>query len=70
MNGLNAAFVFRSCAPSQVCVYGLEKLCEIYEIELETHHRALCDARATSFLLNLINQKREAGLPSALEDAA
>jgi len=41
--------------------YGLGKLCEFYGIELETHHRALCDARATSFLLNLINQKREAG---------
>jgi len=50
--------------------YGLGKLCELYGIELETHHRALCDARATGYLLNLINQKREAVLPSALEDAA
>ena len=50
--------------------YGLGKLCEFYGIELETHHRALCDARATGHLLNLINQKREAALPSALEDAA
>jgi DNA polymerase III subunit epsilon len=50
--------------------YGLGKLCEFYGIELETHHRALCDARATSFLLNLINQKREAAEPSVLEDAA
>ena len=50
--------------------YGLGKLCEFYGIELKTHHRALCDARATSHLLNLINQKREAALPSALEDAA
>jgi len=50
--------------------YGLGKLCEFYGIELETHHRALCDARATSFLLNLINQKREAGDASVLEDAA
>ena len=50
--------------------YGLGKLCELYGTELETHHRALCDARATSFLLNLINKKREAALPSALEDAA
>jgi DNA polymerase-3 subunit epsilon len=50
--------------------YGLAKLCELYGIELETHHRALCDARATSFLLNLINQKREAADASVLEDAA
>ena len=50
--------------------YGLGKLCEFYGIELKTHHRALCDARATGHLLNLINQKREAALPSALEDAA
>ena len=27
--------------------YGLGKLCDLYGIELETHHRALCDARAT-----------------------
>ena len=39
--------------------YGLGKLCEVYGIELETHHRALCDARATGHLLNLINAKRE-----------
>lgn len=38
--------------------YGLGKLCEIYGIELENHHRALCDARASAHLLNLINQKR------------
>ena len=38
--------------------YGLGKLCEIYGIELENHHRALCDARASVHLLNLINQKR------------
>jgi DNA polymerase-3 subunit epsilon len=50
--------------------YGLRKLCEFYGIELKTHHRALCDARATGHLLNLINQKREAAMPSALEDAA
>jgi DNA polymerase III epsilon subunit-like protein len=50
--------------------YGLGKLCEFYGIELKTHHRALCDARATSHLLTLINQKREAAAPSALEDAA
>ncbi|MHC2621515.1 DNA polymerase-3 subunit epsilon [Bradyrhizobium huanghuaihaiense] len=38
--------------------YGLGKLCEIYGIALENHHRALCDARASVHLLNLINQKR------------
>jgi DNA polymerase-3 subunit epsilon len=38
--------------------YSLGSLCEIYEIELEDHHRALCDARAAGHLLNLINQKR------------
>jgi DNA polymerase-3 subunit epsilon len=49
--------------------YSLGNLCELYGIELETHHRALCDARATSYLLTLINQKREAAEP-VLEDAA
>ena len=38
--------------------YGLGKLCEIYGIELDNHHRALCDARASAHLLNLINRKR------------
>jgi DNA polymerase III subunit epsilon len=38
--------------------YGLGKLCEIYHIELDNHHRALCDARASAHLLNLINRKR------------
>lgn len=38
--------------------YGLGKLCETYGISLVNHHRALCDARATAQLLNLINQKR------------
>ena len=42
--------------------YGLGKLCEVYGIELETHHRALCDARATGHLLNLMNVKREQGV--------
>jgi DNA polymerase III subunit epsilon len=51
--------------------YGLGKLCELYGIELETHHRALCDARATTRLLNLINQKREAAIaPDFTEEAA
>jgi DNA polymerase-3 subunit epsilon len=39
--------------------YSLGKLCILYEIPLETHHRALCDAKAAAFLLNLINKKRE-----------
>src|SRR6202046_3037548 len=39
--------------------YSLGNLCETYGIELKEHHRALCDARATAGLLNLINQKRE-----------
>ncbi|MBR0925180.1 VRR-NUC domain-containing protein [Bradyrhizobium diazoefficiens] len=38
--------------------YGLGKLCDIYGISLDNHHRALCDARASAQLLNLINQKR------------
>lgn len=38
--------------------YGLGKLCEIYGISLDNHHRALCDARASVQLLNLINRKR------------
>jgi DNA polymerase-3 subunit epsilon len=50
--------------------YGLGKLCEVYGIELETHHRALCDAKAAAELLNLINRKREEENPSVLEDAA
>jgi DNA polymerase-3 subunit epsilon len=39
--------------------YGLGSLCGIYEISLEHHHRALCDAEAAARLLNLINRKRE-----------
>jgi DNA polymerase-3 subunit epsilon len=39
--------------------YGLGSLCEVYGIELDNHHRALCDARASVHLLNLINRKRE-----------
>src|ERR1700678_2960089 len=40
--------------------YSLGNLCETYNIDLEDHHRALCDARATAQLLNLINQQRDA----------
>jgi len=45
--------------------YGLGKLCEIYGISLANHHRALCDARASAQLLNLINQKRSEERQSA-----
>ncbi|WP_246668265.1 PolC-type DNA polymerase III [Bradyrhizobium elkanii] len=45
--------------------YGLGKLCAIYGIELEDHHRALCDARAAARLLNLINHKRAEETPGA-----
>ena len=50
--------------------YGLGKLCEHYGIGLETHHRALCDARATGHLLNLMNIKREGCAPDRAENAA
>lgn len=39
--------------------YSLANLCQMYDIPLETHHRALCDAKAAGHLLNLVNQKRE-----------
>ena len=39
--------------------YSLGRLCVIYEISLENHHQALCDAEAAAKLLNLINRKRE-----------
>ena len=38
--------------------YSLGRLCTLYEIDLEEHHRALCDAEAAAKLLNLINRKR------------
>ena len=38
--------------------YSLGRLCTLYEIALEQHHRALCDAQAAAKLLNLINRKR------------
>jgi DNA polymerase III subunit epsilon len=49
--------------------YGLGNLCEIYGIELDNHHRALCDARASAHLLNLINQKRGEEVPPSAEAA-
>jgi DNA polymerase-3 subunit epsilon len=50
--------------------YGLGKLCALYGIELETHHRALCDARATGHLLNMMNLKRESREPDRADEAA
>ncbi len=38
--------------------YGLKSLCAEFEIPLESHHRAMCDAKATVGLLKLINDKR------------
>ncbi|MCK1564293.1 VRR-NUC domain-containing protein [Bradyrhizobium sp. 173] len=49
--------------------YGLGKLCEVYGIELDNHHRALCDARASVHLLNLINRKRREELAQSSEAA-
>jgi DNA polymerase-3 subunit epsilon len=49
--------------------YGLGNLCEIYGIELDNHHRALCDARASAHLLNLINHKRREELPPSVAAA-
>lgn len=40
--------------------YSLKNLCRDFEIDLKSHHRALCDARAAAELLNLINDKRMA----------
>lgn len=49
--------------------YSLGKLCEIYQIELDNHHRALCDARASVHLLNLINRKRDEEVAQSAEAA-
>ena len=38
--------------------YSLKNLCRDYDIDLTTHHRALCDARAAAELLKLVNIKR------------
>lgn len=38
--------------------FGLAPLCEYYGIELKTHHRALCDAKAAAELLMIINSRR------------
>ena len=38
--------------------YSLKNLCREFEIDLKSHHRALCDAKAAAQLLFLINAKR------------
>lgn len=38
--------------------YSLKNLCAAYEIDLDSHHRAMCDARAAAELLKMINAKR------------
>ena len=38
--------------------YSLKNLCREFEIDLKSHHRALCDAKAAAQLLFLINKKR------------
>ena len=38
--------------------YGLGKICKEFDISLESHHRAMCDAEAAAQLLILINEKR------------
>ena len=38
--------------------YGLKNLCAQFHISLDSHHRALCDARAAAQLLFLVNDKR------------
>jgi DNA polymerase-3 subunit epsilon len=39
--------------------YGLADLTKEFGIELESHHRALCDARATAEILQRINEERK-----------
>ena len=38
--------------------YSLGNLCQTFDIPLETHHRALCDAEAAAALLKMIHQKK------------
>ncbi|MGE0634183.1 MAG: exonuclease domain-containing protein, partial [Pseudobdellovibrionaceae bacterium] len=39
--------------------YGLKNLTEHFEISIDQHHRALCDAKAATELLMIMNKKRE-----------
>ena len=41
--------------------YSLKNLCRDLDIDLKSHHRALCDAKAAAELLHLINAKRLEG---------
>ena len=41
--------------------YSLASLCRAFDISLQQHHRALCDAEAAAELLLLINEKRQQG---------
>lgn len=50
--------------------YSLANLCDVLDIDLKGHHRALCDARAAAHLLNLINGKRDTGPATLAEEAA
>jgi DNA polymerase-3 subunit epsilon len=43
--------------------YSLAALAAAYEIPLENHHRALCDAEAAAELLLLVNERRRSGRP-------
>jgi len=38
--------------------YSLKNLCEEFHINLDSHHRALCDAKAAAELLFLVNDRR------------
>jgi DNA polymerase-3 subunit epsilon len=38
--------------------YSLGNLCETFDISLESHHRALCDAEAAAVLLKMIHQQQ------------
>ena len=38
--------------------YSLKNLCREFDIDLTSHHRALCDAKAAAELLLLVNEKR------------
>ncbi len=40
--------------------YALANLCRHFDVPLDSHHRALCDARAAAELLILVNEKRGA----------
>jgi DNA polymerase-3 subunit epsilon len=38
--------------------YSLKNLCQEFQIDLKSHHRALCDAQAAAELLKMVNDKR------------